>query len=77
MPLLMTPKATSMAQLDLFAAAEPVSAADLREQERFGRADALSWWSLPNRHSSQLTGERLEAYVRSFREARRAMLEPT
>jgi hypothetical protein len=56
-------------QTDLFR----VSAKVLREEERFGRADAKSGLPLRNLYSKLIFGERLASYERGFRDERRAI----
>ena len=43
--------------------------ANLRNEERFGRADYLTRLSRENLYSRKLTGERLAAYFRGYAEA--------
>jgi hypothetical protein len=59
-------------QTDLFRVSAPASAKVLREEERFGRADAKSGLPLRNLYSKLIFDDRLAAYERGFREERRA-----
>jgi hypothetical protein len=59
-------------QTDLFRVSTPASAKVLREEERFGRADAKCGLPLRNLYSKRIFGERLVAYERGFREERMA-----
>ena len=52
-----------------------VSSAVLREEERFGREDAKNGLPLPNLHSKLISGERLAAYERGFRNERGGRVE--
>ena len=56
-------------QGDLFGSAPP-SASVIREEERFGRMDAGSGLGLRSYYSNRLSGERLAAYERGWREER-------
>ena len=47
--------------------------ADVREERRFGKMDALCGLPLSNHYSSRITGERLSAYTEAFRQQRSAM----
>jgi hypothetical protein len=57
-------------QTDLFGRPAPTPAAELRKEEQYGMWDASCGWSLPNDYSRQISGDRLEAYTRGFREDR-------
>jgi len=56
--------------LDLFGLPAPPTPTVLRKEERFGTWDARTGLTLPNYYSSRISGERLAAYERSFREER-------
>lgn len=63
-------------QLELFDAPVPtISQTILREEGRFGKWDAKTGLTLRNHYSDRISGERLVAYERAFREERRKWLE--
>ncbi len=57
-------------QRDLFGAAPP-SAAVLREEEHFGRMDAITGMGARSYYSERLSLGRLDAYMRGWREGRK------
>ncbi len=58
----------SSAQMDLFGISAAPPAQVLREEERFGRADAKCGLPLRNHYSSRIFDARLVAYERGFHE---------